>query len=210
MVELDFRLEDIDETEIERRLGVVEPLTYAVRDLVDAVIRTEVDDEELLSAQAEVAAIVARLRARQRERGFGVPFTKDMTGMPWGNAVVGARNALAPPLKIEAAGGVASAEFVLGAAYEGPGGCVHGGVAALVLDQLIGEAASSEGMPCFTGTLTTRYQRPTPLGALRGRAEVERVEGRKKFVRAELADADGVTVVADAVMITPKDLRVGE
>ena len=63
--------------------------------------------------------------------------------MPWGNVVIGMRNPVAPPLAIErdADGGV-FADFHLGAAYEGPPGHVHGGVAALILDHVLGEAAS--------------------------------------------------------------------
>ena len=61
-------------------------------------------------------------------------------------------------------------EFTLGAAYEGPPGLVHGGICALVLDHLLGEAAS-EGLtkPRFTGTITLKYLRGTPLGPLRCR-----------------------------------------
>ena len=53
----------------------------------------------------------------------------DGRGRAWGNAVVGLRNAIAPPLTIEqtraAACGPTSTS---GAAYEGPPGSVHGGV----------------------------------------------------------------------------------
>ncbi|WP_132993331.1 PaaI family thioesterase [Gordonia zhaorongruii] len=201
---MDFRLEDIDDAEIERRLSVVEPLTDAVRDLVDAVIRTEMPDEDLHAAQTAIEAVVGTLRTKQRDGGFGVPFTPDMRGMPWGNAVVGARNAVAPPLHIDARDGIAECEMTLGAAYEGPGGCVHGGVASLVLDQMAGEAASTGTTPSFTGTLTVRYLRPTLLGRLRARAEVESVEGRKTFVRAYIADDEGPTVEATAIMIAPR------
>jgi acyl-coenzyme A thioesterase PaaI-like protein len=47
-------------------------------------------------------------------------------------------------------------------------GLVHGGMCALVLDQLLGEAAS-DGLtkPLFTGTITLKYLRGTPLGLLR-------------------------------------------
>ncbi|WP_347957859.1 PaaI family thioesterase [Gordonia aichiensis] len=208
---MDFRLEDIGADEVERRLAVVEPLTDSVRDLIDAVIRSEVDDADLHAAREQIDAVVAALRTRQKDGSYGVPFTRDLTGMPWGNAAVGARNAVAPPMKVIHADDAAVAEVELGAAYEGPGGRVHGGVAALLLDQLVGEAASMQThMPCFTGTLTVKYLRPTPLGTVYLRGEVYRVDGRKKFVRATLADADGVTVEAEAIMIAPKDLPSAE
>lgn len=201
---MDFRIEDISPEEISRRLSVVEPLTESVRRLIDAVIRTEVDDAEMIAATERIDQVVQTLRSRQRDGSFGTPFTPAFIGMPWGNAAVGARNAIAPPLQIRAESGVAECEMVLGAAYEGPGGCVHGGVAALMLDQLVGEAASTDGLPSFTGTLTMRYLRPTRLGALSARAAVTGREGRKTFVHATLSDDDGVTVEADAIMIAPK------
>ncbi|WP_161893749.1 PaaI family thioesterase [Gordonia spumicola] len=201
---MDFRLEDIDDAEIARRLSIVEPLTDSVRDLVDAVIRTEVDDAELIAARTAIEAIVTRLRARQKDKGYGVAFTRDFTGMPWGNAATGARNAVAPPLRLSKVDGVTRGDVVLGAAYEGPGGHVHGGIAALLLDQLVGETAAADNMPSFTGTLTVRYLRPTPLGPVTLTGRVTGTEGRKTFVHGELSDADGVTVEADAVMIRPK------
>ena len=47
--------------------------------------------------------------------------------------------------------------------YEGPPGCVHGGVIALVFDELLGAANIAAGSPGMTGTLTIRYREPTPI-----------------------------------------------
>ena len=100
--------------------------------------------------------------------------------------------------------GACWAEFTLGAAYEGPPGLVHGGICALVLDHILGEAAS-DGLtkPLFTGTITLRYLRGTPLGPLRAEAFIERTEGIKTYARGYLSDADGRTVEADGVFIAP-------
>ena len=101
-------------------------------------------------------------------------------------------------------GGRCWSEFDLGLAYEGPPGLVHGGICALVLDHLLGEVAS-DGLtkPLFTGTITLRYLRGTPLGAVRAEAFVERTEGIKTYARGYLGDADGWTVEADGVFIMP-------
>ena len=51
-----------------------------------------------------------------------------------------------PPLKIvQVRRRTAWSEFLLSALYEGPPGKVHGGVLALVLDQIFGEAAAAGG-----------------------------------------------------------------
>ena len=63
------------------------------------------------------------------------------------------------------------------AAYEGPPGLVHGGVVALLLDQILGGAADHAGVPGMTGTLTVRYRKGTRLGPVRVTARVDRVEG---------------------------------
>ena len=88
---------------------------------------------------------------------------------------------------------------------------MHGGVCALVLDHVLGEAASA-GLtkPLFTGTLTLRFVRGTPLGRLRADAAVERTEGVKSFVSGHLSDADGVTVEAEGIFITPSWARAAE
>lgn len=59
---MDFTIEDISEAEIARRRAVVEPLTETVRDLIDAVIRTEVGDDAIAEAQRRIAEVVADLR----------------------------------------------------------------------------------------------------------------------------------------------------
>jgi acyl-coenzyme A thioesterase PaaI-like protein len=95
-------------------------------------------------------------------------------------------------------------ELHLGALYEGPPGLVHGGVSALVLDQVLGEAAAVGGSPGMTGRLTVHYRRPTPLGDLTVSARLESNEGRKAIVKGELRDADGqVTVEAEGLFILP-------
>jgi len=127
----------------------------------------------------------------------------------WGNPVTGFRNAIAPPLVMhEDPDRLWWSEFELGEAYQGPPGWVHGGVLALVLDQLLGEAAS-DGLtkPLFTGTITLRYLRGTPLGKLRAEAAIERTDGHKTFVSGHMYDADGKTVEAEGIFIKPQWAR---
>lgn len=95
-------------------------------------------------------------------------------------------------------------EFTLGAAYEGPPGLVHGGVCALMLDHLLGEAASGGLVkPRFTGTITVKFLRGTPLGRVRAEAFVERCENHKTYARGFISAAEGPTVEAEGVFITP-------
>ena len=200
--------EDVTGEEIERQRALYAPLAQSVRALADAVIRTEVDEEEIRAAQAEIEAITERLRKRQLPGSYGVRFNAEGRGRAWGNAVVGTRNPVAPPLRIEHdSSGQAWSDFHLGAAYEGPPGLVHGGVSAMILDQMLGEAAGAGGKPGMTGTLTLRYRRGTPLGELRAEAHIDRVEGIKTYAVGHLAGPEGVTVEAEGVFILPRWAR---
>ncbi len=201
--------DELSPEEVERQRALYVPLTDAVRDLVDATIRTTVDDDEVRAVQAEVEELVARLRKSQLDGPYGVRFSRGR-GRPWGNPVVGLRNAVSPPVIIEHhpdANGEVWADFHLGAAYEGPPGLVHGGVSALILDQVLGEAAGAGGKPGMTGTLTLRYRQGTPLGDLRVGGWIDRVEGIKTFAKAHIIGPDGVTVEAEGIMILPRWAR---
>lgn len=200
--------DDISEEELERQRALYGPFTQSVRDLLDAVIRTEVDDDEVRAVQAEVELLTQRLRKQQLDGPYGVRFSASGRGRPWGNPVVGLRNAAAPPVEVERdPSGRAWASFHLGAAFEGPPGLVHGGMAAMILDQMLGEAAGAGGKPGMTGTLTLRYRRGTPLGDLRAEAWIDRTEGIKTWARGQLMDAEGVTVEAEGLFILPKWAR---
>jgi hypothetical protein len=202
--------DDITPEELERQKALYGPFTDAVRDLVDATIRTLVDDDEIRRAQAEIEEITARLRKDQLEGPYGVRFGASGRGRPWGNTVVGLRNAVAPPLVIEhdpSGDGRVWSDFHLGAAYEGPPDLVHGGVAALILDQMLGESAGARGKPGMTGRLTLTYRQGTPLGDLRSEAWVDRVEGIKTFAKGHILGPKGVTVEAEGVFILPKWAR---
>lgn len=185
------------------------PFTDAVRELVDVAIRTTAPPEEVRRAQAELEALTARLR----EGGdgltgpYGVAFRQDGFSRAWGNAVVGLRNAVAPPLVIETDERGVRSEFHLGAAYEGPPGSVHGGVLSLILDQMLGQAAGAGGKPGMTATLTLTYRQRTPLGDLSCRAWIERSEEYKTWARGEVHGPDGLTCEAEGLFILPKWAR---
>lgn len=205
-----FRRDDLPEDEVARRVALYGPFTEAVRGLVDATIRTTVDDDEIRRAQAEIEAITARLTRQQLPGAFGVSYGRNGRGRPWGNSVVGLRNPIAPPLRTEhheSADGRVWCDFHLGAAYEGPPGLVHGGVLALVLDQMLGESAGAGGRPGMTGTLTLRYRQATPLGDLRTEAWIDRVDGIKTWAKGSIIGPDGVTVEAEGVFILPRWAR---
>lgn len=184
-----------------------ELLTAAVRRLIDATIRTDVDSTAIAAATERIEAATAHLSDSLIPGSFGVQTTPDGRSIALGNVVIGRRNPVAPPLVIhQDDDGVVHTDFVLGAAYEGPPGHVHGGICALILDHVLGATAHKPGEPAFTGTLTLRYVRGTRLGErLRAQAQISRIEGVKTFAVGSIADSEGVTVEAEGVFIHPRN-----
>lgn len=199
--------------EHDRLAAIYGPLTDDVRELIQAALRTDADDDSIDAARAAIRTATDVLRSNERDETQVVRYSVGGRPVVWSNAVIGLRNAIAPPLTIQHDDDASHcwSEFTLNGAYEGPPGWVHGGVCALVLDHVLGEAASA-GLtkPLFTGTLTLRFVRGTPLGRLRAEAAVERTEGVKSFVSGHLSDADGITVEAEGIFITPSWARAAE
>jgi hypothetical protein len=116
--------------------------------------------------------------------------------------VVGPLNPIAPPLTFTFDGERLSGAGTLASPYTGPPGAVHGGVIALVLDELLGAVNACLGLGAFTGTLTIRYERLTPIEAeIAFESWVERTEGRKVFTRGTISAGGEVTARAEGVFI---------
>lgn len=200
---------DLSAEEIAAEREVWGGLTQQVRELAEACVRSTVPDEVAEEVRAEVEKLNARLRASLLPGSFGVNLTREGAVRGHGNAVVGIRNPIAVPLQVQRSDeGRAWADFELNALYEGPPTMVHGGVAALVLDQIFGEAAAAGGTPGMTGTLTLRYRKNTPLGRCSAEAWIDRREGVKTYVHGVLRDAEGtVTVEGEGIFILPRWAR---
>ena len=189
------------------------PLTDDVRELIRLALRTDADPDSIDAARTAIRTANDVLRSKQPDESQVVRYSVEGRPVVWSNAVIGLRNAIAPPLTVHHDDDATRcwSEFTLNSAYEGPPGLVHGGVCALVLDHVLGEAASG-GLtkPLFTGTLTVRFVRGTPLGRLRADAAVERTEGVKSFVSGHLSDGEGITVEAEGIFIKPAWARDAE
>ncbi|KAA1418939.1 PaaI family thioesterase [Nocardioides humilatus] len=181
-----------------------EPLTQSIRELIDAALHVDADNQVVDQAKAQIDAAAELLRAHPASTRQGMALTPEGESIPWDNLGNGIRNPLAPPLVVEHTGPTsARIDVELGAAYEGPPGHVHGGYCALVLDQILGEVASRGSIETVaaTGTISLRYLRPTKLGRLHVEAEIQRTEGRKIFITGHIADEDGTTVTAEGLFI---------
>ncbi|MGB0100589.1 MAG: PaaI family thioesterase [Nocardioides sp.] len=200
-----FEFLDVPDDHFAEHEEVFGELAAEVRRLVELTIRSEADPADVRAVTAQLRAANDILGEQVRPGPAGVSFNATGRSWNWGNAVVGERNAIAPPLVIEhPRPGEARAEVHLGAAYEGPPGMVHGGVSALLLDHLMGETASNGfTRVTMTGTLTLRYVAPLPLGDLVLAARIAEDDGRKVTVVASIGSAEQVAVEATGLFIVP-------
>ena len=192
--------------EHDRVLGA---LAVATRELADAQLRTRVDLAEAEAVTAQIRALTERLLVAAHDGPLGTELGPGETEVRnHGNAVMGLRNPFAsvrPGARQVTEDKHVRYDVELGALYEGPPGLVHGGVSALILDQMLGEAAAIGGGPGMTGRLTLHYRRPTPLGRLTVEGWLASRDGRKSIARGTITAPDGqVTVEAEGLFILPK------
>jgi len=177
-------------------------LARAIRGLIDAAVTALAPADTLRRAAAEVERIAAALRAHVPDGvAARYPRPESVTGpadvMPF-DPVIGRLSPLAPPLAcVPGAGGTTQATVSFTTPYEGPPGCVHGGVIAACFDQVLNVANLLAGVPGPTRSLEIRYRKPTPLRApLVFEAGPPRVDGDRVRTTGVLRDGD--TIVAEA------------
>jgi acyl-coenzyme A thioesterase PaaI-like protein len=197
------------------RRDAVGELGDALRELVDAAVRTEVPVGELTGLADGVRELAARLRAETRHLSEIAGVDEPEVGERWYNPVYGPGNPFAAPLEIiVSADGRVSGRVTLGKPYEGPPGLVHGGFTAMLLDHALARAARSAGHGGLTASLTVNFRRPVPLGlplAVEGR--LESVDGRRATARATLTTADdpGTTLAeGEAQLVALRAERAAE
>ena len=187
----------------------------ALRELVDAAVRTEVPLDDLAGVAAAARELAERLRADARDL-HGVASVDDPEiGERWYSPVYGPGNPVAPPLvATDSPDGTARGRVVLGKTHEGPPGLVHGGVVATLLDHVLARAVRAAGRGGLTASLTVTYRRPVPLGVpLVVTAEVSGTDGRRTTAGARLAAEDEpgrVLAEADGLFVALRPDRAAE
>ena len=116
--------------------------------------------------------------------------------------VVGPLSPIAPPITVTFDGERLRGRVNLSATYAGPPGAVHGGIVAMVFDELLGAVNACLGLGAFTGTLSIRYERLTPIETeLDVESWVDRTDGRKVFTVGTISAGGAVTARAEGVFI---------
>lgn len=174
-------------------------LGEALRRLLDVVVRTGAPPEDLRAAAATIDELTAKFATstvRADKSLAAGPYLAHMS------LVGGLSHPIAPQLQMEVDGDSARGEVVIGPVFQGGPGLVHGGVLALLIDHAMGCVAARPERPAMTASLTMTYRKPTPLGVpLTVSVRLDRVEGRKLHLSAEIVADGQVTAVAEAVFL---------
>jgi uncharacterized protein (TIGR00369 family) len=94
--------------------------------------------------------------------------------------------------EVDPESGRASGRFVLGARFAGGAGFVHGGVIAVLLDEVMGKISKLSEERAVTAELNIEYRKPVPTDAelvVSGWQESEK--GRNRFRIGEIHDGQG-------------------
>lgn len=120
--------------------------------------------------------------------------------------VIGRSNGLAPPAEFELLDdGTVRSEVTLGLEYQGPPGCVHGGIVALMFDAVLGRANHHAGTTGMTMYLDLDYRSPTPILepiVITGRQI--RVDGRKVWSQGAIHHGDRLCATAEGLFVMPE------
>ncbi len=159
----------------------------------------------LVAATSELADQLEPQPSLKRFGGLASANSEDAT-LKERSGVSGHSNPLAPPVHFWADGDTTRGHAFYTALYEGPPGCLHGGFVAAAFDDLMGFAQMASGFAGYTGTLTVRMRRPTPLyQRIDYEAGLDRVEGRKIVVWSKSWAAGELLSEAEILFVAPRN-----
>jgi acyl-coenzyme A thioesterase PaaI-like protein len=195
-------------------VDLLEAVNREAGELIHHLRCSTAPDEVLSEATAHIRQAMAALAPylRQGEGWSTVSIASDTPGFAWNeddltavmpySPVSGRHNPISPPIRMWRDGEAVRGEAVFSPTYAGPPNSVHGGIIAAVFDELLSMANVIKGAAGFTGTLTVRYHRKTPLNTpVELWAENIRNDGRKQLSRAEMRVDGEVTASAEGLFI---------
>lgn len=196
--------------------GLVEAVNREAAELIRLLRCSDAPDTVLATATGHLQQAMEVLSPylRHGEGWSTVSIASDTPGLGWQeedltacmpySPISGKRNPVAAPLRMWRDGKEVRGEAVFSPTYAGPPNSVHGGIIAAVFDELLSMANVINGVAGFTGTLTVKYHRRTPLNTpVELWACNERNTGRKQFSRGEMRVDGEVVARAEGLFIRP-------
>jgi acyl-coenzyme A thioesterase PaaI-like protein len=203
--------------------SALEAAAGALRRLNRAVAGRQVDDDALRRVARVADALAAELEERpRRDKGEDMATLGDlaaaMAGQPLpvavGDAVEfdpfsaggGRLHPGSIGMELRRDGVVAVAGSVhVDPMFQGPPGRVHGGIVAVLIDELMGTVNRIVGRRAFTARLAIDFRAPAPIDTeLTFRSWLHHERGRKITMRAEGRTEAGVFVEAEGLFVVPR------
>jgi acyl-coenzyme A thioesterase PaaI-like protein len=194
--------------------GLPEAINEDVGQLIYHLRCSNAPDEVLAEATRHIHHAMEALRPwlQQGEGWSTISIASDTPGFAWRDddltavmpysPISGKRNPIAPPIRLWKDGEGVKGEAIFSPTYAGPPDSVHGGIIAAVFDEILAMSNVVTGNAGFTGTLTVKYHRKTPLNTpieLWG-MNVRR-DGRKQVCKGEMRVNGEVTATAEGLFI---------
>lgn len=151
------------------RRDAIERLAAAVRALADAAAETDVEPNSLDDITAEIAGLTERLAAVKHDGPYsGLTWAPGDFSVPEGpmplNPIIGACSPVRPDVQLRFADGEIVGHAVFTRRFVGPPGFAHGGISAMLGEQIVSASPQAVGVRTISKSLRVRYRRPLPLG----------------------------------------------
>ncbi len=201
----------------EQDIDLLEAITEDAAQLAHHLRCSAAPDDILEQATGHIRAALELLAPHLRQgKGWStISLASDTPGFAWReddltavmpySPVTGRRNPIAPRVRFWRDGNEVRGEAVFSPTYAGPPDSVHGGIISAVFDELLSMANVVLGTAGYTGTLTVKYHRKTPLNTpVEMWAVNEKQDGRKLLCRAEMRVDGKVTASAEGLFISDR------
>jgi acyl-coenzyme A thioesterase PaaI-like protein len=197
----------------EQGIEALTDLSAATRELVRLVRTTTVGGDAMAHARAlveEAAGLLATATydGPHAQTGHGEmdieAYLRPAEFFPY-SPVVGLLNPISPPVELVIGDDqVVRGTVTLTEPFNGPPwDYTHGGVVALLFDELLGISTMAGAGGGFTKSLTVRYHLPTPIGVpLRLEGRVTDVDGRKIVSKGTIHAGEDLTAEAEGLFIS--------
>jgi acyl-coenzyme A thioesterase PaaI-like protein len=196
----------MDESREARRAALAR-LADALRQMNEVAVCTALPPAQVESIARQLEQLTGELASQQHDGPFSglLPRERDYArpghAMPL-SPVIGELNPLRPEIELRLEGQRVRGSARLGKRFIGPAGYAHGGVTAMICDQLAALASRAAGVRGVTRTLSVRYRRPTPLyQTLELEGWCEQVGEDRAQVVCEIRASGELCVRAEAEMV---------
>lgn len=178
----------------------------SIRALADAAAETGVDPVIVRDVTATVRDLTARLAAATDDDAYSGlrPDPPDYTRPEWLmpiNPIVGACNPGRPDVEVHFDDGEVRGRANIAKRFTGPPGYVHGGITAMLADQLVAVAPGAIGERGITKSLEIRYRRPVHVGEELTLWGVCTPDGDDLPARFTISSREGVAVEGSGVLV---------